>query len=1530
MNLVTRDIQNVNDLWWIWGFGQTEWIWSRFQAGGGFYESQWLTISHKPVVENGNVAIIDLSGNNQYDDPRNADRVTFDLDDHHVIFPKNIEYFDSTLDTTTQITWIGHYGATTDGSLDKLYADVGNHEFYFTTAIKDSSLHLGAGWDVVHLIDHRDVPDTQYWALIRRADNSLDAYSLLTGNRVRMEGGLESRNATPGNHNYGEVEILYLANSRNGGIETYKPGVDLPPGSNNRGNFTNIDLRSDGQKHSDSFNLAYFNFIRYTSDNVWVGEATIHDGTKWSTPSDRRVTTDLNLFGNETYNVDAPILSGQLSAIGQSRNGTHDLIVAEQQNVIDGNLRVYAFNVASGLYNEFNEVYLGTVEENTSDKSNTMQALPIEGSDKVFQVGAYGVDNLFAWNGSAWIPVKIVNQLESIDYSGVSPTFDRTFKNQLLERKIVDKSPLTPDFDGDEAKIFEFNSTLYAHNGTSWAVFTPTDQIFETDGKYYVWTSGAFSEVLIVEPHHRVALYGFGGNDSLKGGAGRDYIFGGQSVYNQLIATEVGNIVFGGPGADFFGVGNTNTAGVVTGGNETLAGGFIQGYGTDVINDWHAGEDTLVVLSNGVAVIGGLRDSAGLVSLNGNNIIDLRSYTAIATSDQNGSGARGVDGWDQTKSLDEIFALQATRDAASIMNEADVTVVNNGIIVSRGLGGNDTIYGSVGVDYIYGGDGTNYIYLGNDTAIDRVFVDQIIGKQVVREFSNNVDKIYLNVDALMSAQARWFGSDPKDPYNWSYNPHGGAKIILPNQPELVKDSKIDLETSFSNGRSSAYSLDLGVVDVIYYPWSEAYLGQLNSVFPRSNGAWVNNSHIAADLFASLALGLAGGAVVASGIAALQFPFTIPLGIALIAFGSSQIAAAATSSPHLNAVYKTPHHLGEYFVNDLTAAKQVTTSFGVDDTPLFTSFFWDDIPTRFAKAVEFVDTRAGALGNTNGITTFAVLRSNVETFIYFIQSEDHIITDDEARLVAEIEAWVPITDLVGYLGSLDIYNQTGVATPIFAQNVSLTVDVGTVSVSGRMKDASILLNITWEGNPSEGDTIEIFDGSTPLPGTTLELVDTIETEEGKTLYIYRHSFTPPNSGFEKVLNYKVVSKSSQGFTTSSETISLIYDNKAPEIVSVSPAGADSVSVVVTGNDISVNEKAFVRLMENGSPLGAPTAIEASGSSVSFTIPASGSLETIRTFTVEAADSRGNFVSHGTKIFALTSGNDGTNLAPFTIVESDAITFALAGDAYIDGTSGNDVLVLGGGTTRQEVDLKDGDDILIMPSSVVSIVADGGAGIDTVDFSQITQALNINLLTESFSFIVGGTPGTATISNFENVIGSQGNDVIIGTSAVNNLSGGGGNDIIFGGMGADVLTGGAGADIFAFNSSAESAASVSSNTTRTFDQITDFTSATDKIQLDAVGAIDFLSTATAVRTAVSVSNVADFAALVTELGTLTASTVSAAQVYDVTLTGTGLAASGMTRLVIVNDGDTGLDADDLMIHLSGTSSASILHSDFQFVA
>ncbi len=66
-------------------------------------------------------------------------------------------------------------------------------------------------------------------------------------------------------------------------------------------------------------------------------------------------------------------------------------------------------------------------------------------------------------------------------------------------------------------------------------------------------------------------------------------------------------------------------------------------------------------------------------------------------------------------------------------------------------------------------------------------------------------------------------------------------------------------------------------------------------------------------------------------------------------------------------------------------------------------------------------------------------------------------------------------------------------------------------------------------------------------------------------------------------------------------------------------------------------------------------------------------------------------------------------------------------------------------------------------------------------------------------------TDTLSNFENIIGSNYNDTLTGDAGNNVINGGSGNDTInggdgadtlYGGYGADTLTGGNGADIFVF--------------------------------------------------------------------------------------------------------------------------------------
>jgi VCBS repeat-containing protein len=126
------------------------------------------------------------------------------------------------------------------------------------------------------------------------------------------------------------------------------------------------------------------------------------------------------------------------------------------------------------------------------------------------------------------------------------------------------------------------------------------------------------------------------------------------------------------------------------------------------------------------------------------------------------------------------------------------------------------------------------------------------------------------------------------------------------------------------------------------------------------------------------------------------------------------------------------------------------------------------------------------------------------------------------------------------------------------------------------------------------------------------------------------------------------------------------------------------------------------------------------------------------------------------------------------------------------------------TKLEANLNGGNDNFVSGGQAVNQQVDGGSGIDQFDFSQVSQQLNIDLAagTAVRSSLNGSTViATDQITNFENVIGSVGNDTILGTSGANVLYGGAGNDIIdgrdgddiiYGDDGDDTLTGGTGSD------------------------------------------------------------------------------------------------------------------------------------------
>jgi Ca2+-binding RTX toxin-like protein len=123
-----------------------------------------------------------------------------------------------------------------------------------------------------------------------------------------------------------------------------------------------------------------------------------------------------------------------------------------------------------------------------------------------------------------------------------------------------------------------------------------------------------------------------------------------------------------------------------------------------------------------------------------------------------------------------------------------------------------------------------------------------------------------------------------------------------------------------------------------------------------------------------------------------------------------------------------------------------------------------------------------------------------------------------------------------------------------------------------------------------------------------------------------------------------------------------------------------------------------------------------------------------------------------------------------------------------------------TETLETNFGGGDDTAVIVDDVldrITLDLDGGDGVDTLDLSQASSGLGVDL--------AAGTLGSAAAVGFENVTGTAFDDVIYGDDGVNVLLGGagndridgrGGDDVIDGGAGNDILAGGAGADTFVF--------------------------------------------------------------------------------------------------------------------------------------
>ena len=192
-----------------------------------------------------------------------------------------------------------------------------------------------------------------------------------------------------------------------------------------------------------------------------------------------------------------------------------------------------------------------------------------------------------------------------------------------------------------------------------------------------------------------------------------------------------------------------------------------------------------------------------------------------------------------------------------------------------------------------------------------------------------------------------------------------------------------------------------------------------------------------------------------------------------------------------------------------------------------------------------------------------------------------------------------------------------------------------------------------------------------------------------------------------------------------------------------------------------------------------------------------------------------------IVSMGAGNDtvrgGAN-SEFVLDDAGADEYRLGAgaDAFIVDIPDNSVDVFDGGTGLNLIafPLLEGEG----PSDPPSDVEPLGHRID-LGAGRITYAI------DSFNdMISNGSFAVDSIINVQQVVGSDGSDVILGGALAETLDGGEGDDTISGGGGRDSLYGDDGADVFLFASAADSG-----RTRATRDVIVDFEQGEDKIAL-----------------------------------------------------------------------------------------------------
>lgn len=1039
--------------------------------------------------------------------------------------------------------------------------------------------------------------------------------------------------------------------------------------------------------------------------------------------------------------------------------------------VINGSATTSSFDVTNNMTIErvavtvaFETTFLGDLNVTLIDPDGTRyQVIAAQGSDADFN-GSWtfelqslrGVSTLGTWQVElldpfADDPITITDV--QVAFYGSSQVNDRyIFTNEFSDYGALNQITTTNDTDGgiDEvnAAAVTGNSLIYLDGRTGRidglrVKFINVENAFGGDGNdTIVGSSGTNS---IFGGRGRDSLSGASGNDLIMGDAGNDFVNGGDGQ-DTLYGGDGNDTVNGDLGTDPVTLSNDVLDGGA--GNDHIYGGvgndfFHAGTGND---SFYGGTGSNDVVSYEIEI----------ASVN----VDL-----LGTIIGNNGGALG-DGFDQ------IEGLIGTNFGDQLYGNFDanylVGLAGNDILV--GWAGNDSLYGGADNDVLDGGEGADYLDGGSGTRDVASYATSAAGltASLTGPLTNTGDAlgdVYVGIEELVGSNfgdtlrgnnfsnalygSQGFGGGFND--SDLLDGRGGSDYLYGGEgfDTLIGGTGADSLYGGNNFDSASYETALtGVVASLSVPGGntgDAAGDEYNSI-----EALIGSSHgddLEGDSIGNVILGGNGNDT----IAALA-------GLDQVYGGNGDDLFRELSADSTDYIYGGAG-------NDVVSYADFDTAVVADLTNNFSDTGDDMIDVEALVGSIFDDSLYGNTGAES---------------LSGYEGDDYLEGRDGAD---HIDGGNGIRDMASYLSS---------TAPVL-------VDLEAPVQSGGHAAGDVLLNIEdIRGSQSHSSVLRGNSGFNILIGGDQN--DDLSGRAGDdTLYGGDGNDTLQGGAGADSLDGGFGDRDLVSYVNSTDWVSVdlagFYSTSYGEaegdtIIDVEDADGSIFGDIIYGTDVANILRGFDGLdflsgrdgadtldggddndLLNGG-LGADSLIGGAGTSdqadyFNATASVRADLSNAATNTGEAAGDTYSGIEglYGSFHSDTLVGNNSANI--LTGANGNDVLYALGGDDTLYGGNDNDTLRGGLGADQLS----------------------GDAGIDTVNYSQSTVGLRVDLSNAASN--TGEAVGDLFVS-IENLQGSNFNDTLIGDSGGNLITGFLGNDVIYGGVGTDRLQGSEGND------------------------------------------------------------------------------------------------------------------------------------------